>query len=117
MSVPHTLAHLVVAGNEVDGADGLRRLFPNIAPIGGVHRRAIDDIEGLAEFVVHLAPPLVGQVGRGNDQDVFGESTELEFLDEQTSHYCLACTGVVGDQVSDARLRQQTVVYRVQLVG
>ena len=114
--VAHALAYLVVAGDEVDGADGLRGFLPNIASIGRVHRRAVDDIEGLTELLVHLAPPLVGQVGGRDDQDVFGESTELEFLDEQTAHYSLARTGVVGDQVSEARLRQQAVVYRVQLM-
>ena len=63
-----------------------------------------------------LPPPLVGQVGRGDDQRPFDQAPELQFLEEQAAHDGLARTGVVGDQEADAGLGEQVGVDGIHLV-
>ena len=79
--VAQHVENVVLAGHEVDGRDALGIVFPDVAPVGGTDRASVDDREGLAELVVQLTPPLVGEVGRGDDERPLDQAPELEFLD------------------------------------
>jgi hypothetical protein len=65
---------------------------------------------------LQFPPPLVGQVGRRDDQRPLDQPPVLEFLERQPGHDRLAGTGVVGDQEADLRLGEQVRVDRVHLV-
>ncbi len=65
---------------------------------------------------MQFPPPLVGQVGGGDDQGALDQATELQFLDQQPAHDGLASARVVGDQEADAGLGEQVRVDRIHLV-
>ena len=63
--VAEQIEDVVLAGHEVDRRDALRIVVPDVSPVSGSHGSAVDHGEGFAEFVLKLAPPLVGQGWRG----------------------------------------------------
>ena len=107
---------VVLAGDEVDGRDALRVVFPDVPAVGGTDRGPIDDGEDFPELVVQFSPPLVGEVGGRDDERALDQAPELEFLDAQPAHDRLAGPGIVGDQKPDAGLREQMAVNGIHLV-
>ena len=115
--VAQQIEDVVLSGHEVDRSDALGIVVPDVTPVRGSHGGAVDDREGLAELVLKLSPPLVGQVGRGDDQRPLDQPPELELLEGEPRHDRLASAGVVGDQEANLGLCQQVRVNRVHLMG
>src|SRR5262249_46556717 len=63
-----------------------------------------------------FALPLEGQVCWRHDQDVLGQSPQLQFADKETCHDRFACTGVVGQQEPHAGKLEEVVVHSLELV-
>ena len=77
---------------------------------------AFDDLEFLVKFLLQLALPLEGKVGRADDEDALDQTAQLQFADQQTGHDGLAGAGIVGEQEADLGEFEQMVVNRLQLV-
>src|SRR5271157_4887606 len=116
MHVTDHVQDVILPGDEIDRRDALRRVLPDVSTVGSAHRAPVDDRKCLPELVVEFPPPLVSQVGRGDDQSAFDQSSELEFLDRQPSHDRFPGTGIVSDQEPDAGLGQQVGVDRIDLM-
>lgn len=99
--------NVILPSDEINGRDALGIVFPGIPAIGRPYRGPIDNRERLLELVLKLTPPLVGEVGRGDDQCAFDQSSALEFLQRQPGHDGLSGTGIVSDQEANLGLRQQ----------
>jgi hypothetical protein len=64
-----------------------------------------------------LPLPLEAQVGRGDDQDPFGQPAELQLPNQEAGHDGLAGASVVGQREAHAGQLQEVVVDRFKLVG
>src|SRR5271157_1497705 len=98
MHVTDHVQDVILPGDEIDRRDALRRVLPDVSTVGGAHRGPVDDRKCLPELVMKLPPPLVSQVGWGDDKNAFDQSSELEFLDRQASHDRLPGTRIVCDE-------------------
>src|SRR5271157_3244883 len=116
MHVTDHVQDVILPGDEIDRRDALRRVLPDVSTVGSAHRAPVDDRKCLPELVVEFPPPLVSQVGRGDDKGAFDKPSELEFLDRQPSHDRLPGTRIVCDQEPDAGLGQQVGVDRIDLM-
>ena len=64
-----------------------------------------------------LPLPLEAQVGRGDDQDPFGQPAELQLPNQEAGHDGLAGASVVGQREAHAGQLQEVLVDRFKLVG
>ncbi len=99
-----------------DGGDDLVLLLPGVRAVVGAQDVAADDLEVLAELVLHFALPLEGEVGRRDDERALDQAADLQFLEEQAGHDGLAGAGVVGQQEPDAGQLEEVVVDGFELV-
>ncbi|MGQ4810234.1 hypothetical protein NKDENANG_03685 [Candidatus Entotheonellaceae bacterium PAL068K] len=114
--VTQQLQDIVLTGDEINRGNALWCVFPDVSAIGRIDGGSVDNAKRLAELIVQFPPPLVGQVGRGNDKGPLDQATKLQFLEHQSRHDRFACTGVVSNQKSDTGLREQVCVDRIHLV-
>ena len=99
-----------------DGGDDLVFVLPGIGAVVGAEDVAADDLEVLAELVLHFALPLEGEAGRRDDEGAFDQAANLQLLDEQAGHDGLAGARVVRQQEADAGQAEEVVVNGFELV-
>ena len=108
--------HVLLLG-EVHGGDDLVVLQPDVAAPGPLHRRPVDDGEGLVEPLLHLPQPLVAQMARHHHQGAAHQAPVLELLEQEAGHDGLAGPGVVGQEEPYAVVAEHVVVDRLHLMG
>ena len=79
--VTQEIEDVVLTSNKIHRSNTLRRVFPDISPIGCIDSRSVDDTKRLAELVVQFPSPLISQVGWRDDKRTFDQAPEFEFLD------------------------------------
>ena len=102
--VTQQIQDIVLAGDEINRGNALRRVFPDVSAIGRIDSGSVDDAERLSELVVQFPPPLVSQVRWRDDERALNQAPEFEFLDQQPSHDGFARTGIICNQEANAGL-------------
>jgi hypothetical protein len=116
LRLPDARKHVVQLG-QVHRGDDLVVLVPDVDGIGLPQARTGDEFEIFSEAVLHLAPPLKGQIGRTHHQDPLHQPPQLQFFEQQPGHDGLTGTGVVRQQKAAAPRLEHVVVNGIQLVG
>jgi hypothetical protein len=80
-------------------------------------RRSATAEETSHRLLSTLSLPLEAEVGRGDDQDPFGQPAELQLPNQEAGHDGLAGASVVGQREAHAGQLQEVVVDRFKLVG
>ena len=104
-------------GDPGDRRDDLVVVLPGVLAVVGAEDVAADDLEVLAELVLHLALPLEREVGRRDDERALDQPAGLQLLEQQPGHDGFAGAGVVGQEEADARELEEVVVDRFELMG
>ena len=103
--------------DKVDGGDAVVMLLPGVGTPGIVEDAPIHDGEGLTKPLLHLPLPLVLEMPRRNDEHPLHQTAQLQLFEDETCHYGLSCTGIVGDEEADAWGLQHVVIDGFDLVG
>ena len=99
-----------------DRRDDLVLVLPGIRAVVGAQHVAADDLEVLAELVLHFALPLEGEIGRRDDQRALDQAADLQLLEQQAGHDRLARARIIGQEEADARQLHEVVVDGLKLV-
>src|SRR3989338_1949348 len=96
--------------------DDLVLLLPGVRAVIRTKNIAANDLEVLAELILQLALPLEGKTSRRDDKRALDEAADLEFLDQEPRHNCLAGAGVVCQEKTNPWELEKMVVDSFELV-